>query len=113
MGSEDNEHGTSSPSSSFVSWDQWLMTIALIVLCVVILGYFVYEAVMCTAAEMLRNLLMISPLVLIILVHWLSSTPNRFNIPLPGSDPDDIHRAGGSPWGITLVLAVLFFIISQ
>ncbi|KAI3799429.1 hypothetical protein L1987_34727 [Smallanthus sonchifolius] len=108
MGLEDNDHGTNSPSS-FGSWDQWFMTIAAMVLCV-ILGCFVYDAVMSTAAEMLHNLLMISPLVLIIVVHWLS-TPNRFSIPMPGSEPDAIHRAGGSPWGLTVVLALLFFII--
>ncbi|KAL4576864.1 hypothetical protein LXL04_012964 [Taraxacum kok-saghyz] len=110
MAYEGNDHETSSQWSLW-TWEQWCVSMAAMVLCLIV-GYFVYDAVMSTAAEMLQSLLMISPLILVIVVHWLSA-PNRFSISMPGSEPDAIHRAGGSPWGITLVLALLFFLISH
>lgn len=82
---------------------------ALIVL-FIILGYILYDAIMSTAAEMLQRLLIISPLLLVILVHWIS-TPDQISIPIPGSE-DAIHRAGGSPWGVAFVLVLLMFLIS-
>ena len=110
MAFEDNgDYETNNPWS-FGSWDQWFIAIVAIVLSV-ILGYLVYDVVKSTAAEMFRSLLMISPLILIIVVHWLS-TPHWFNIPMPGSEPGAIHRAGGSPWGLTVILALLVFLIS-
>ncbi|KAF3965763.1 hypothetical protein CMV_010073 [Castanea mollissima] len=33
-------------------------------------------------------------------------------IPLPG-ERDSLHRAGGSPWGVALVLVFLLFMISH
>jgi DNA (cytosine-5)-methyltransferase 1 len=75
------------------------------------LGYVVYDAVMATASEMLQRLLVVSPLILIIAVHLLSAG-SQFNIPIPGSEPGAIHRAGGSPWGVAFVLLLLVFLIS-
>ncbi|KAA8549625.1 hypothetical protein F0562_001357 [Nyssa sinensis] len=85
-----------SSTSSFSLSEQWLLMAAAIILCA-IFGYVVYDAVMSTAAELLQRLLMISPLLLVIAVHLLS-TSNPLSIPMPGSEPDAIHRAGGSPW---------------
>ncbi|KAL8241384.1 hypothetical protein R6Q59_014739 [Mikania micrantha] len=106
-GDETNNHSSFGP----MDWDNWFMTIAAMGL-VMILGYLVYDAVKSIAAEMMQNLLMVSPLILVIVVHWLS-TSNWFDIHMPGSEPEAIYRAGGSPWGITLVLALLFFLISH
>ncbi|KAJ4850390.1 hypothetical protein Tsubulata_012413 [Turnera subulata] len=66
---------------------------------------------MATASELLQRLLVISPLILIIVVHWLSSGCH-FSIPIPGSEPGAIHRAGGSPWGVAFLLLLLLFLIS-
>ncbi|KAL6200745.1 hypothetical protein ACLB2K_030526 [Fragaria x ananassa] len=74
-------------------------------------GYVVYDAVMATVSELLQRLLVISPLLLVIVVHWLS-TGSQVNIGIPGSEPGAIHRAGGSPWGVAFVLVLLFFLIS-
>ena len=74
-------------------------------------GYVIYDAVMATASELLQRLLVISPLLLVIVLHWLS-TGSQFNIPMPGSEPAAIHRAGGSPWGVAFLLLMLFFLIS-
>lgn len=90
--------------------DQWFLTAATIVVGG-ILGYVVYDAVMATASELLHRLLVISPLLLVITVHWLSAG-SHLSLPLPGSEPGAIHRAGGSPWGVAFVLVLLLFLIA-
>lgn len=97
-------------SSVFNLSEQWLLTGASILIGG-ILGYVVYDAVMATASELLQRLLVISPLLLVISVHWLSSG-SHFSLPMPGSEPGAIHRAGGSAWGVAFVLLLLFFLIS-
>ncbi|XP_057748853.1 uncharacterized protein LOC130967837 isoform X2 [Arachis stenosperma] len=97
-------------SSGFSFSEHWLIVVASAVICG-FLGYIVYDAVMATASELLQRLLVISPLLLIIVVHWLS-TGSQLSFPMPGSEPGAIHRAGGSPWGVAFVLLLLFFLIS-
>ena len=98
------------PSNSSVNTlEQWYLMAAAILVCMV-LGYLVYDAIMSTAAELLQQLVMVSPLLLIIVVHWLSSN-QRLTVPIPGSEPDAIHRAGGSPCGIAIVVLLLLFVI--
>lgn len=99
-------------SSSLLSnlTDNWLLLATTTLICV-FAGYVVYDAVMATVSELLQRLLVISPLLLVIVVHWLS-TGSQVNIGIPGSEPGAIHRAGGSPWGVAFVLVLLFFLIS-
>ncbi|WOL00467.1 hypothetical protein Cni_G09180 [Canna indica] len=77
--------------------------------------YMTYESVFESLFEQLKLLFMVSPLVLLLVVHWLSNDEGRrrgvpFFIPLP--ERDSFHRAGGSPWGVALVLVLLMFMIS-
>ncbi|KMT14364.1 hypothetical protein BVRB_4g071440 [Beta vulgaris subsp. vulgaris] len=55
---------------------------------------------------------MIFPVLLLLAVHLLyKKEDRRFNfIPLP--EQNSIHRAGGSPWGVGLLLVFLMFMIS-
>lgn len=99
-----------SGTSSFSFSEHWLLMAAMIVICG-FLGYVIYDAIMATASELLQPLLVISPLLLVIAVHWLS-TGSQLSIPIPGSEPGAIHRAGGSAWGVAFVLVLLFFLIS-
>ncbi|KAK4607986.1 hypothetical protein RGQ29_001704 [Quercus rubra] len=99
-----------SRASSLSLSEMWLLMAAIIFICGFV-GYVIYDAVMATAAELLQRLLVISPLLLVIAVHWLS-TGSHFNLPMPGSEPGAIHRAGGSPWGVAFVLLLLLFLIS-
>lgn len=98
-------------ASTFTFSKERLLVIATILFCG-FLGYLVYDAIMATASELLQRFLVISPLVLIIAVHWLSAGTPHFSIPMPGSEPGAIHRAGGSPWGVAFVLLLLFLLIS-
>ncbi|KAJ8770873.1 hypothetical protein K2173_021788 [Erythroxylum novogranatense] len=97
-------------SSSFTLSEHWLLMAATILICG-LLGYIVYDAIMSTASDLLQRLLVISPLILVIAVHWLSSG-TTFSFPIPGSEPGAFHRAGGSPWGVAVVLLLLVFLIS-
>ncbi|KAJ9153377.1 hypothetical protein P3X46_026822 [Hevea brasiliensis] len=98
-------------ASSFTFSQERLLVLATILFCG-FLGYLVYDAVMATASELLQRFLVISPLVLVIVVHCLSAGTTHFNIPMPGSEPGAIHRAGGSPWGVAFLLLLLFLLIS-
>lgn len=86
------------------------MTTTATILFLGFLGHVVYVAVMDTASELLQRLLVILPLLLVVVVHWMS-TGSHLNLPMPGSEPSAIHRAGGSPWGVSIVLLLLFFLI--
>lgn len=93
--------------------ENWALMTFMLLLCGVF-GYIIYDAVMATASELLQRLLMISPLLIVITVHWLSTMPSSscLSFLLPGSSPGDIHRAGGSPWGVAFVLVIIFVLIS-
>lgn len=76
--------------------------------------YMAYESVLESLLDQLRLGLMLSPLLLLLLVHWLSNDERRwvpFFIPMP-TERESFHRAGGSPWGVALVLVLLIFMIS-
>ncbi|XP_042455366.1 uncharacterized protein LOC122040063 [Zingiber officinale] len=76
--------------------------------------YMAYESVLESLLDQLRLGLMLSPLLLLLLVHLLSNDNLRwvsFFVPLP-SERESFHRAGGSPWGVALVLVLLIFMIS-
>ncbi|KAF5748818.1 hypothetical protein HS088_TW04G00778 [Tripterygium wilfordii] len=59
-------------SSNFLFWEHWFLMTATVIVCA-FLGYVVYDAVMATASEVLQRLLVISPLIMMIAVHWLSA----------------------------------------
>uniref|UniRef100_A0A2N9HHL7 Uncharacterized protein n=1 Tax=Fagus sylvatica TaxID=28930 RepID=A0A2N9HHL7_FAGSY len=100
--------------------EMWLLMAAITFICV-FLGYVIYDAIMATASELLQRLLVISPLLLVIAVHWLSAG-SHLSLPMPGSEPGPLYRVraggarytepGGSPWGVAFVLLLLLFLIS-
>lgn len=73
--------------------------------------YINYESMFEDLMDQVKLILMVFPVLLIVVVHWLSSKDDRrLFIPLP--EQDSIHRAGGSPWGVALLLVFLMFMIS-
>ncbi|KAG6593338.1 hypothetical protein SDJN03_12814, partial [Cucurbita argyrosperma subsp. sororia] len=69
--------------------------------------YSNYESAVEGVFDQLKLLLIVSPLLLLLLVHWLS---NAGNFLLP--EKDSLHRAGGTPWGVGFLLVLLLFMIS-
>ncbi|KAJ8747700.1 hypothetical protein K2173_014383 [Erythroxylum novogranatense] len=71
--------------------------------------YINYESMFEDLANQVKLFLMLSPLLLLLVVQFLSSG-FPFFVPFP--ERDSLHRAGGSPWGVALLLVFLFFMIS-
>lgn len=72
--------------------------------------YISYESIFEDFIDQMKLVLMASPLILLVIVHFLSSRETQFFIPLP--ERDSLHRAGGSPWGVAALLVFLFYMIS-
>lgn len=75
--------------------------------------YINYESVLEDIVDQFKLVVMVSPLVLLLVVHWLSSeerTRVPFLVPLP--ERESLHRAGSSPWGVGFLLVFLLFMIS-
>lgn len=94
-----------SRSSSSLSFsDQWLLaTIALIIFG--FLAYAVYDAAVASASEVFQRLVIVSPLLLVVAVHWLSlGGGGGYN-----SNHSHNHSAVGFPWGVGFLLLLLLF----
>ncbi|XP_052186718.1 uncharacterized protein LOC127797665 [Diospyros lotus] len=75
--------------------------------------YINYESKLEDLMDQLKILLMVVPVLLLLLVHLLSSEDPRlvpFNVTLP--ERDSLHRAGGSPWGVAALLIFLIYMVS-
>lgn len=56
-------------------------------------------------------IIFLTPL-LLILVIWCMSSTRTFLFRLPRSEPNAMHQAGGSPWGVALLVVVMLVMIS-
>ncbi|KAE9584937.1 hypothetical protein Lalb_Chr25g0283731 [Lupinus albus] len=76
--------------------------------------YSNYENIFESMMDQVKLILMVSPLLLLLVVHLLSNYGDggmlSSFIPLP--ERDSLHRAGGTPWGVGLILVLLLFMIS-
>lgn len=71
--------------------------------------YLNYESKFEDMISNLKLFLILSPVLILIVVHYLSSE----NVPILTPLPEDLpHRAGGSPWGVGLLLVFLVIMIS-
>lgn len=78
--------------------------------------YINYEPVLESMFDQVKLVFMVSPLLLLLVVHWLSNyTDPRGGLLssfIPSPEKDSLHRAGGTPWGVGFLLVLLFFMIS-
>ncbi|KAG7014204.1 hypothetical protein SDJN02_24379, partial [Cucurbita argyrosperma subsp. argyrosperma] len=64
-----------------------------------------YESAVEGVFDQLKLLLIVSPLLLLLLLHWLSNGENGRLPPLVSlPEKDSLHRAGGTPWGVGFML---------
>lgn len=84
----------------------------MVVLFLLIFSWYInYESMWEDLMDQVKLVLMLSPVLLILVVHWLSTSDDRrLFIPLP--EPESIHKVGGSPWGVALLLIFLIYMIS-
>uniref|UniRef100_A0A7N0UFJ6 Transmembrane protein n=1 Tax=Kalanchoe fedtschenkoi TaxID=63787 RepID=A0A7N0UFJ6_KALFE len=76
--------------------------------------YINYESMMEEKMDQFKLLFMICPLLLLLLVQFLSRHDQLkvpFNLRLP--DQESIHRAGGTPWGVAALLVFLLIMVSH
>ncbi|KAK6937042.1 hypothetical protein RJ641_034072 [Dillenia turbinata] len=76
--------------------------------------YINYGSMFESLIDQVKLFVILSPLLLLLVVQLLSSENRRrvpFFISLP--EKDSLHRAGGSPWGVALLLVFLLFMISH
>jgi len=108
--------GSSHPQSSPPPSLHLLFFLLTLLLFIALSCYFNYESELDSIMEQLRLLLIASPLVLLLAVHWLSSGEDgRRTVPFFLSLPEEreaFHRAGGSPAGVGLLLALLLLMVS-
>ncbi|CAL9003961.1 unnamed protein product [Prunus brigantina] len=74
--------------------------------------YINYESMLEGMFDQVKLVLMVSPLLLLLVVHWLSNDDGRVSSLIPLPERDSLHRAGGTPWGVGFLLVFLFFMIS-
>ncbi|KAI9104201.1 hypothetical protein K1719_023037 [Acacia pycnantha] len=74
--------------------------------------YINYEPIMESLMEQVKMVLMVSPLLLLLVLHFLSNSRGFFSSLIPFPEKDSLHRAGGTPWGVGFLLVFLFFMIS-
>ncbi|KAJ4711715.1 Oxidoreductase/transition metal ion-binding protein [Melia azedarach] len=75
--------------------------------------YINYEPVLESVFDQVKLYLMISPLVLLLVVHWLSvHETGRFSHFILLPEKDSLNRAGGTPWGVGFLLVLLLVMIS-
>ncbi|GJM98665.1 hypothetical protein PR202_ga15694 [Eleusine coracana subsp. coracana] len=119
MGNSHSGGGSLSASSSGPEVPLHLCFFLLVLL--VFLGfswYTSYESAAESFANQVRVLLLASPLALLLAVRLLSATGGGQRrrvedlLALPMPERDSIHRAGGSPWGVGLLLLLLLVMVS-
>ncbi|XP_061341627.1 uncharacterized protein LOC133287943 [Gastrolobium bilobum] len=92
-------------------------------LCLFLLTFFIllgfslysnYEPMMESFMDQMKLVLIISPLLLLLAVHFLSNYGGQgvlsSLIRLP--EKESLHRAGGTPWGVGFILVVVLFMVS-
>lgn len=75
--------------------------------------YMNYESIFEGFFDQIKLALILSPLLLLLVVHLLSNFDtirSPFFVPLP--EKDSLHRAGGTPWGVGFLLVLLLFLLS-
>jgi hypothetical protein len=113
--------GGSSSSSSAAALEVPLHLCFFLLVLLLFLGfswYTSYDSAAESFANQARILLMASPFALLLAVRLLSSVSpgegrgvgDLLAVPMP--ERDSIHRAGGSPWGVGLLLLLLLVMVS-
>lgn len=73
--------------------------------------YINYESALEDMIIKVKICLCLVPLFLLLLVHCLSGSPTSSLLKLLPQERHSLHRAGGSPWGVALLLLLVLFLI--
>ncbi|AES99745.1 hypothetical protein MtrunA17_Chr5g0438381 [Medicago truncatula] len=104
-------------NNSYYSWENFSIPIHLCFFTIILFfvlafsWYINYEYMYEDMFIQMKILLAFVPLILLLVVHCLSSE-GSFPLPLP-EERESLHRAGGSPWGVALLLVFLLFMMAH
>lgn len=88
-----------------------LFILVIVALFLMFSWYMTYESALEGFMDHFNMVLILCPVMLLLIVHWLSVV-EKPALPFPRSEPNAIHRAGGSPWGVGLLVVLLMVMIS-
>ncbi|KAL2330917.1 hypothetical protein Fmac_018498 [Flemingia macrophylla] len=76
--------------------------------------YSNYESIVESIMEQVKLVLMVSPLLLLLVVHFFSNWASGgfFSSLFPLSEREALHGGAATPWGVGLVLVLLLFMVS-
>lgn len=75
--------------------------------------YINYESKVEDFLSKIKLYLLLTPVVLLLLMHCLSSLdPHRVPSVIPLPERESVHRDGGSPWGVAALLILLIYLVS-
>ncbi|MQL74955.1 hypothetical protein Taro_007326 [Colocasia esculenta] len=75
--------------------------------------YLSYEPAFEGLLHHLKLAAVLSPILLLLALHWLSSVGSgRLPLLLPLPERESLHRAGGTPWGVGMLLVFLVVMVS-
>ncbi|CAI9764649.1 unnamed protein product [Fraxinus pennsylvanica] len=85
-------------------------------LCFFLLALFMFvgftESLFEGLFDQIKLFLMLSPLLLLLVLHLYSSLQGAFSSFIPFPEQYAVHQAGGTPWGVGFLLVLLLFMIS-
>lgn len=88
--------------------------LAVLFVFLIITWYINYEFLYEDLMNQIKLSLMILPVLLLLILHWLSvHNPQRVPFAMSFPKKDALHRAGGSPWGVAILLVFLMFMITH
>jgi predicted membrane-bound dolichyl-phosphate-mannose-protein mannosyltransferase len=86
-------------------------TILLVAMIGIVLAVPLYSTVLEQMEEISPTMVMLSPLLLLILIRWLSQRNAPRSFFFNDVDPSAIHRVGGSPVGVAFILVLVLLMI--
>ena len=87
-------------------------TILVVAMIGIVLAVPLYSTMLEQMEEISPTMLMLSPVILLILIRWLSHrNSTRRSFFFSEVDPSSIHRAGGSPVGVAIILSLVLLMI--
>ncbi|CAA0825764.1 Unknown protein [Striga hermonthica] len=91
----------------------FIFILSIILLFLIFTWYINYEYMFYDLVDHLKLSLMVFPVLLLLVVHWLADDDERFPFSLSMPERDSLYKLGGSPLGVALLLLFLIFMISH
>lgn len=88
-----------------------LLLIGLAVLGITLPWYMSYEPVVEDVQAQWGLLMIILPVLILVAIVCMAAGTNALNYILPQSDPSSIHRVGGSPVGLGILLLIVLTMV--